>query len=74
MVKTKRKIIMEFKISRASYYYDEEKPCDEAYKNNEDSSWVVCIENIVQLIDFTKKYGRCIVTESSIKIYDDYIE
>lgn len=36
--------------------------------------WVVKISNLKQLQLFIKKYGRVVVDEDTITIYDDYIE
>lgn len=63
---------MEFSIRRTSTYWRKEPPCDEAVKK--DSDWVVQINTLEDLVNFSHKYGQLILNEDFIEIYDDYRE
>ena len=70
---------MLFKIERASilftpYGETPEKPCEEAFLFGKENEWVVEFSNLDDLVCFTSTYGRCIINEDKIKIYDDYVE
>lgn len=67
---------MKFEVTRTSG--GEESPCDEAFvdgKNewNEDLYFVE-FNTIEELVEFTNKYGKIILKDDWIEIYDDYRE
>lgn len=64
----------EYIVSRTSAWMDT-KPCEEAYrKEGEKYDWYVRINSLEDLMNFIKKYGKVVVNEGSIEIYDDWRE
>ena len=71
---------MEFRVFRTSQWSDTKpKNVKEAYKKGK--YWFVKIDTLEELINFYKKYGGIIITQSwhnkeemQIEIYDDYRE
>jgi hypothetical protein len=66
---------MKFEIVRASdnFRKDSDKPCEGAWLEND--AWWIEIPDLASLIALSKSVGRdVIVNDSSIRIYDDYIE
>ena len=64
---------MKFKITRTSLWGDE-KPCDEAKRPKDGKGWVINIKTLDSLVKFVKKYGKTVVNEDSIEIYDYWRE
>ena len=73
---------MKFIVSRTSIWSDEESPCKEAKKETFDDNeidWIIEINSLDELIQFSEKYGELIITGNykglkEIEIYDDYRE
>lgn len=65
---------IEYKVSRTSAWSDT-KPCEEAYrKEGEEYDRYVRINSLEDLMNFIKKYGKVVVNEGYIEIYDDWRE
>jgi len=70
---------MEFSASRVSLH-PREKPCEEAYPKGtmkgtiKLTNWCVEIKGLDDLIAFVRKYGKIVLRDNAIEIYDDYRE
>lgn len=63
---------MEFMISRTSYWTNDKRPTEKAYK--EGDCWYIKINSLEELIELSKKEGQIIINEDILEIYDDYRE
>lgn len=61
-----------FEVSRTSDLWDDKQPCDEAMKA--DGKWFIHIKDMNELMSFIAKYGKIVLREKSIEIYDSYRE
>ena len=79
---------MKFIVTRASLWRHE-KPCEKAYqkevlwpkKSKPTVEWIIDIPDLKTLLDFTRKNGQVIISDTPVKgidgeieIYDDYRE
>lgn len=61
-----------FRFESDIKFYEDIKEFDTCYKIY--SPPEIEINSLEELMNFIKKWGKCVVTNSTIIIYDDYIE